>query len=284
MNSMNYVKSPLNYTGGKYKLLPQIIPLFPTDNIRYFVDMFAGGANISANVKADKIIANDLDNKIIELYKFLQTMSIQDILAHIDKRIKEFALTINNKEGYNKFRDYYNNSQVKNPIDFFILICYSFNHQIRFNKYGKFNMPFGMDRSYFNNTIRNNLIRFHNAIKNIDFENKDFRDIDISKLNKEDFIYADPPYLITCASYNENGGWNEQSEKDLLRLLDEANNRGVRFALSNVLVNKGRKNDILINWAKKYNIHHLNYTYSNCNYHSKDKSVGTTDEVLITNY
>lgn len=25
----NFVKSPLNYTGGKYKLLSQIIPLLP---------------------------------------------------------------------------------------------------------------------------------------------------------------------------------------------------------------------------------------------------------------
>ena len=24
-----YIKSPLNYVGGKYKLLPQILPLFP---------------------------------------------------------------------------------------------------------------------------------------------------------------------------------------------------------------------------------------------------------------
>lgn len=25
----NYIQSPLNYTGGKYKLLNQLIPLFP---------------------------------------------------------------------------------------------------------------------------------------------------------------------------------------------------------------------------------------------------------------
>ena len=36
------IKSPLNYTGGKFKLLPQILPLFP-DNIDTFVDLFAGG-------------------------------------------------------------------------------------------------------------------------------------------------------------------------------------------------------------------------------------------------
>ena len=36
------IKSPLNYTGRKYKLLPQILPYFPS-NINTFVDMFCGG-------------------------------------------------------------------------------------------------------------------------------------------------------------------------------------------------------------------------------------------------
>ena len=40
--SNNYIKSPLNYVGGKYKLLNDIIPLFPK-GINTFVDVFAGG-------------------------------------------------------------------------------------------------------------------------------------------------------------------------------------------------------------------------------------------------
>lgn len=40
--SMEYVKSPLNYTGGKFKLLPQLLEIFPKD-INTFVDLFAGG-------------------------------------------------------------------------------------------------------------------------------------------------------------------------------------------------------------------------------------------------
>lgn len=43
------IQSPLNYTGGKYKLLPQILPLFPGD-IRVFVDLFCGGCNVGLNV------------------------------------------------------------------------------------------------------------------------------------------------------------------------------------------------------------------------------------------
>lgn len=43
------IKSPLNYIGGKYKLLPQILPLFP-EQINTFVDLFAGGLDVSINV------------------------------------------------------------------------------------------------------------------------------------------------------------------------------------------------------------------------------------------
>jgi len=98
---------------------------------------------------------------------------------------------------------------------------------------------------------------------------------------------VDPPYLITCATYNEQGGWGEKDEKDLLSFLDELSDRNVRFALSNVLRSKGKENSILIEWieknAEKYKAIQLNYSYSNSNYQTKDKS-SVTEEVLITNY
>ena len=56
MADKKYIKSPMNYTGGKYKLLHQIEPLFP-ENINLFVDLFTGGGNIAANVKANKLVS-----------------------------------------------------------------------------------------------------------------------------------------------------------------------------------------------------------------------------------
>lgn len=67
----SYVKSPLNYIGGKYRILPQIIPLFPK-NINCFVDMFAGGSNVGINVSAKKHILNDNLIYLIDLYRKLQ--------------------------------------------------------------------------------------------------------------------------------------------------------------------------------------------------------------------
>ena len=43
------IKSALNYTGGKYKLLPQLLPLFP-ESYNNFIDLFSGGATVAVNL------------------------------------------------------------------------------------------------------------------------------------------------------------------------------------------------------------------------------------------
>lgn len=280
----------MNYTGGKYKLLPQILPLFPTE-IDTFVDLFTGGANIAVNIdNANRIIANDFEPHVIKIYKTFQKYEIDELIRTIEISIERFGLTIEDADKFNIFRNYYNSFKDDiysfiSPVLLFVLICYSFNHQFRFNSKGEFNMPFGKNRSQWNNTMKKNLINFHKAIteKNIIFTNKDFTELKIDKLKPNDFVYCDPPYLITCATYNEKDGWNETCEKNLLELLDNLNSQSVKFALSNVLFSKGKTNDLLIDWSKKYNVHHLDYTYQNCNYHTKDKE-SKPDEVLITNY
>ena len=297
MADKKYIKSPMNYTGGKYKLLHQIEPLFPED-INLFVDLFTGGGNIAVNVKANKIVANDCEENIIGIYKTFQKYdNVDELIAQIEEIIKTYGLTIDNTEAYNKFRNDYNNlktSQGNYPLPIssynmdillYVLICYSFNHQYRFNSKGEFNMPFGKERSQWNENMKNNLINFHRRIKEKDivFLNKDFRQLKVDKLGINDFVYCDPPYLITCATYNEKDGWNQECEEDLLKLLDELNTKKIKFALSNVLYSKGKTNDLLIEWSKKYTVHHLDYTYQNCNYHTKDKT-NKSDEVLITNY
>ena len=92
-------------------------------------------------------------------------------------------------------------------------------------------------------------------------------------------------YLITCATYNEQDGWTQKDEKDLLEFLNVLNKNNIKFALSNVLSNKGKENKILIDWINKYKykVIHLNNTYSTSTYHTKNKEK-ITDEVLIINY
>lgn len=137
------------------------------------------------------------------------------------------------------------------------------------------------NRSSFNPVLRQKFIDFCNELhaKKIDFCSSDFRQIDFDLLPDNSFVYCDPPYLGSVATYNEQGAWTEADERDLLEILDRLNNMNVRFALSN---NLKYNNSYLDSWKNKYNAHYLGAQYKNCNYHKKDKSDDI--EVLITNY
>ena len=79
--------------------------------------------------------------------------------------------------------------------------------------------------------------------------------------------------------------WTDSDEKALLKFLDSADKKGFKFALSNVLESKNKRNSILDEWIKerKYYCNYLNKNYSNSNYHRKNKE-SISEEVLITNY
>ncbi|MDR3195850.1 MAG: DNA adenine methylase [Endomicrobium sp.] len=289
MNNL-YIKSPLNYIGGKHKILPQIIPLFPKD-INCFVDMFAGGANVGLNISAKKVILNDNLTHLIDLYKKLQKTPLNKILWHIQQRISEYNLSLKNQEGYIKFRKFYN--ETKDPLDLFVLISYSFNHQIRFNNNHEFNNPFGKERSCFNASIEANLKAFITKLQKSDIElySQNFEDIDLSSLSDNDFVYCDPPYLITTSTYNDGKrgftGWSVKEENLLLNKLDKLNDKGVKFALSNVLKHKGKTNDLLEKWVSDnadYVVNTIKMDYANSNYQTKNRDKLATVEVLITNY
>lgn len=274
----------MNYMGGKYKLLQDILPSFP--NCDSFVDLFADGMNVSVNVNANNIYANDRIGELIELYEYFQKTGIDDIIAGVNEMIHRYSLSKQNVEGYNKLRADYNAN--RSPLQLFVLTCYSFNHQIRFNHSSQFNVPFAKERGNFNTSIKKNLIQFVTALqeKHIILSSTDFRDFPFDRLKSGDMVYCDPPYLITTASYNDgnrgHGGWGVEEDRDLLHLLDELNAKNIRFALSNVFYHKSKANETLIKWSERYHVTYLDKTYSNCNYHLKDKKAKTV-EVLITN-
>ncbi len=290
MNKNSYIFSPLNYIGGKKKLVSKLIPEFP-ENINVFVDLFSGGGTVGINANARKVIFNDNLYPLVKMYESFRNLEVGEIIFHIERRIAEFHLSIENQSGYIALRKEYNTH--KNPLDLFVLVAFSFNHQIRFNSRHEFNNPFGKNRSQFNSTMKQNLLRFLQKIKSIDveFEHTCFTSFNFDKLGCNDFVYCDPPYLITTGVYNDGKrgfkGWNEELETILLDKLSYLNSRKIKFALSNVIEHKGRENLILKNWFSKENgvfIQFLDKTYNNSNYQTQKFGGFVSKEVLITNY
>ena len=287
MKEQKYIKSPLNYMGGKYRILDSIIPIMSKRHARTFYDVFAGGFNVGINANSGRVVCNDQIVFLIDMYKCFESRSFEQLKNDVEGRIAEFSLSKTNSEGYNALRSRYN--ETGDILDLFVLTCFSFNHQIRFNSKHKFNTPFGKDRSSYNSSIERNLKRFVAALqsKDVEYMTKDFRDIDYGSMTAEDMAYFDPPYLISTGAYNDGKrgfmDWGETEERDLLSILDDLDGRGVPFALSNVMHNKGLSNELLIEWADRYSVHYVDNTFTNCSYHYKDRTSKTV-EVLITNF
>lgn len=279
-----YIKSPINYTGGKYRLLKKIIPLFPNE-IHTFVDLFGGAFNVGINVNAKCVIYNDIINYLPELFEYWNSTDLKEINNYIDKTIKENSLSSTNTKAFLAFREKYNKD--KDIRDLFILVCYSFNYQMRFNNKHQYNSSFGKEASTMNSSIRNNLNSFVEKLHrgNYTFIAKNFIDFDFSNFDENDFIYCDCPYSLGVGVYQDGkrgfNGWSKNDDKQLFIILDKLNKMGIRFALSNVFENKGMINKKLIEWSRKYKVYHLDMNYGGANYQRKN---GSSDEVLIVNY
>ncbi|MDR1940626.1 MAG: Dam family site-specific DNA-(adenine-N6)-methyltransferase [Clostridiales bacterium] len=294
------VYSPLNYTGNKAKLLNEIFDILPKDT-ECFYDVFCGSALVAVNSYAKEIYINDTSVEVLSLIKYFIDTPTEKIISNMEAIIEKYNLTYSrvkpkgtyieykheglslyNKVGFNRMKTDYNSATAKDMSVLFALVVYGFNHYLRFNKKGEFNIPIG--KVDFCNSIYDKTIDFANAIKqkNVHITNCDFRDEQIYNLDQppKKLYYFDPPYMITDAPYNLF--WTMEHEKALLALLDKMNERGVQFALSNVFYSNGKTNHQLIEWSKKYTVHTMKRQYHNANYRRKNHSLA--QEVLITNF
>lgn len=281
-----YIKSPINYSGGKYKIIDQLINIFPK-KINKFHDVFCGALNVSINVDANYYKCYDHNTFIIDMFNYFKNNKKEDLILSINGIIKKYQLDKNNQLGYLKLRSDFNKSP--NEIKLFVLSCFSFNNIIRFNNKMKFNAPFGKGKSSYNKNIEQRLITLVDSLKNkkIMLKKIDFRKIDLKDRNENDFFYFDPPYLISNASYNDGkrgfGDWSIIEEKDLLKFLEKLNDINVKFALSNFFKHNGKINQTLIDWSKNYKVHYIKSNYDNSSYQTNARNFKTI-EVVITNY
>ncbi len=289
------IGSPLNYTGNKFKLLNQLIP-YLNNQSDTFIDIFAGSGLVALNTNANELILNDNNKITIQLLNYFRDNDSKTINDNMDRIIKKYGFTDSyrnglksykeekheglskyNKEPFNKLKFDYNEKPTVDKL--FALIVFGFNHYIRFNSKGLYNVPVG--KVDYTASLRKKTEQYEIALSNrkITISMKDFRDKSLYK-NPKALYYFDPPYLITLAPYNAL--WNEKDEKDLLNLLDNLDKKGIKFALSNVIESNGKTNYILKEWSKKYNIIYLNRKYLNSNY--RKKNITIAQEVLIINY
>jgi len=301
-NKNKAFRSPLFYVGDKYKLYPKISKYFPK-TINRFIEPFTGGGSVFLNVNANEYLLNDIDSNVIDIHRFLENRAENPDLffRKVIEIIQEYGLSHSyikdivpqnlkdewkktyyakfNKKGFNQLKNDYNTGKANSIIHLYILLIFGFNRMLRFNSKGEYNLPVG--NVDFNKNTQTALNNYFDLIKkkNTTFYNLDFLDFfkDIH-FQQNDFVYLDPPYLITFSEYNKL--WNEETEERLLLFLQYLDEQNVKFAISNVTHYKGKINKQFLEWSNNYFTSEIKSNY--ISYH--DNSNKEFKEVLITNY
>ncbi len=295
-------RSPLFYVGDKYKLYPEISKYFPT-SINRFIEPFTGGGSVFLNVRAKEYLLNDIDENVIKIHKYLTRQAQNPALFYdrVFQEITKYNLSHSyikdvvpqtlknewqktyyakfNKIGFNELKQNFNKSQQKDILELYLLLIYGFNRMLRFNAKGEYNLPVGNVDFNKNVAVALNDYFLLTKRKRITFSNLDFADfLDNIKFNDDDFLYLDPPYLITFSEYNKL--WNTKTEQRLIDYLDVLNDKGLNFAISNVTHYKDKINELFLKWSEQYFIKNIKSNY--ISYH--DNTIKSFSEVLVTNY
>ncbi|MEW6127771.1 MAG: Dam family site-specific DNA-(adenine-N6)-methyltransferase [Acidobacteriota bacterium] len=231
---------PIKCQGIKTKLVSWIIAATQGVDYERWIEPFMGSGVVGFNLRPQRALFCDRNVHLIGFYNAIKTNRLTPTLAGEFLEDEGAKLSQIGEAHYYSIRDRFNKTQ--HPLDFLFLNRACFNGVIRFNRQGKFNVPFGhkpnrFAKSYITKIV-NQIKYVQSALQYYDWEFRlcDFKDC-IKEASESDLIYCDPPYAGRHTDYYNN--WSEQDEMDLSKLLKSTR---AKFLLSTWHSNQYREN------------------------------------------
>ena len=203
---------PLKCQGIKTKLVEEIRRLAQTQDFERWVEPFCGSCVVPLNVQPKRALVCDSNVHIIRLYQEIQQGKLTPVLAKAFLTDEGAKLRAGGEDYYYAVRERFNNSP--SSLDFLFLNRSCFNGVIRFNRYGKFNVPYGHKPERFAQAYVSKIVNQIRRISEVlsmhgwTFVARDFR---------KTLAEADPPYAGRHVDYFNS--WSEADEAELARLL-----------------------------------------------------------------
>jgi len=271
---------PVKCQGIKTKLVEEIQRLARTQPFERWVEPFCGSCVVPLNLQPKRALLSDSNVHIIRLYKEIQDGKLTPAIAKSFLAQEGEKLRALGEDYYYAVRERFNRDP--NSLDFLFLNRSCFNGVVRFNRHGKFNVPYGHKPERFAQAyvtkIVNQVRRISEVLSMHDwtFVAQDFRKT-LAQVEPDDFIYADPPYAGRHVDYFNS--WTLDDELDLATLLRDAR---CKFILSTWHSNQFRENELIKNWLQpRFHLFTRKHFYH----------IGSTEELrhpmieaLITNF
>lgn len=267
MDLKNVIIPPIKCQGIKTKLVPFIKEKVKLDKNSLWIEPFVGTGVVAFNVAPKHALLNDKNQYIISFYKDIQRGKITGKIVREFLEYHGDKLEKKGSEYYLKMRDDFNTNG--DPLYFLFLNRADFNGMIRFNRKGKFNVPFCQKPNRFAKSyvtkICNQVNKVASVIKENDwtFTCSNWQET-FKNARKNDYIYLDPPYIGRDTSYV--GEW---PEKEAILLSEYSHKTLANVCLSMWKENEFRFNDHLkkywsdFSWYEQEHFYHIGAKESN---------------------
>lgn len=268
----------VKWVGGKRQLMDVVMEAMPKNISNYtYVEPFIGGGAVFFNLQPKNAIINDLNSELINVYNIVKD-NLDELILDLKKHRNEseyfyYIRSLDRSEDFAKI----GKIQRASRLIYLNKTCY--NGLYRVNNAGEFNSPFGRYKNpnIVNEPVLRAVSSYLNS-NNIQIINGDY-DIVLKNLDRNSFVYLDPPYHPISNSSNftgyVQGGWNIFDQARLREACDELTTRGVKFLLSN------SASGFIKDQYRNYNISTVKATRL-INMDAEKR--GEVDELLIRNY
>jgi len=194
------LRPPLKWAGGKRWQVPHLRDLWAGHEHRRLVEPFCGGLAVTLGLLPERALLNDSNPHLIAFYRWAKKGFAIDIRMKNDERHyyrcrERFNALLAEGKGHSK----------EAASLFYFLNRTGYNGLCRFNRQGRFNVPFGRYRR-----IRyvDDFTAYEPVLSRWDFTAEDLEDL---RLDDGDFVYADPPYDVEFRQYASGGfSWADQ--------------------------------------------------------------------------
>ena len=265
--------------GIKTRLVPWIRSVVPDEFDGVWIEPFLGSGAVVFNIRPKRALLSDSNPHIVEFYRAVADRKITAQTVRVFLQEEGDNLLQSGGAHYYTVRDRFN--EQFHPLDFLFLNRSCFNGLIRFNRKGKFNVPFCQKPARFSKSYITKIVNQVKAVENV-MEQCDFRFFHsdfiqtIGMATEEDLVYCDPPYIGRHTDYFTE--WNEMQERKLesaLYLLSS------KFILSTWHSNAFRTNEFIELFRSKYYIETRAHFY---HIGAKERNRNAMLEALVMNF
>ena len=269
----------IKWVGGKRGLLEQILPYLPNNFNNYYEPFVGGGALFfelfsHGLLRNKKVVLSDINSELINTYLVVKN-NPHALISELEKYKKQHS-----KEFYYKIReldrqkDYDKLSSLDKATRFIYLNKTCYNGLYRVNKKGYFNTPIGRYKNP-NIADRETILNASEALQNVTIKHQSFEEI-IKEVQKDDFVYFDPPYYPLNNSSNftsyDSNTFLKNEQLRLFELFDRLNSNGIKVVQTN------SDTEFIKVLYKKY---YINILITKRSINCKNNGRGKITEVLI---